>query len=242
MALFGALTVLEGCGNRSGAVGGAAILLFTGAGSSRGDIVAMEALLKSHDRAWATVDSEQLNRMDATDLQRYRLLIVPGGNFIEMGNGLTAKTTANVRNAVKSGLNYLGICAGAFLAGHFPYGQASFNLTSGVRFRFYSAADKGIRKAPVAVAMPDGRTLEHYWEDGPQLSGWGETVGKYPDGTPAIVEGTFGKGFVILTGVHPEAPEHWRHGMTFATPASVDNAQAATLIRAALERTPLPHF
>ena len=31
-------------------------------------------------------------------------------------------------------------------------------------------------------------------------------VGKYPDGTPAIVEGTFGNGWVILSGVHPEAP------------------------------------
>ena len=32
-------------------------------------------------------------------------------------------------------------------------------------------------------------TLEQYWEDGPEFTGWGEVVGKYPDGTPAIVEG-----------------------------------------------------
>jgi glutamine amidotransferase-like uncharacterized protein len=78
-------------------------------------------------------------------------------------------------------------------------------------------------------------------EDGPQFTGWGAVVGKYPDGTPAIVEGTCGKGWVILTGVHPEAPANWRRGMTFTTPASVDHAYAATLIDAALHGTCLPH-
>lgn len=70
----------------------------------------------------------------------------------------------------------------------------------------------------------------------------GQVIAKYPDGAPAIVQGAVGTGWVVLTGVHPEAPEKWRHGMTFATPASVANAYAAKLIRAALERKPLPHF
>ena len=239
VAVFGALA---GCGSRSGSVGTAAILLFTGTGSSRGDVEAMETLLNANNFDYTTADSVQLNRMGATDLQRYRLLIVPGGNFIDMGNSLTASTTANIRNAVKGGVNYLGICAGAFLAGDFPANYSRLNLTSGVQFRFYSASEKGIRKTPVVVTMADGHTFEHYWEDGPQLTGWGDVVGKYPDGTPAIVEGTFGSGFVILTGVHTEAPESWRHGMKFATPASVDHAYAVTLIRAALERMPLVHY
>jgi len=69
-----------------------------------------------------------------------------------------------------------------------------------------------------------------------------EHVGKYPDGTPAIVQGTSGKGWVILCGVHPEAPENWRRGMNFTTPASVANAYAGTLIDAALQGTWLPHY
>lgn len=236
------LITVAGCASRSGPVMPAPILLFTGTGTSHGDVGAMGTLLSSHHLDYVTADSAQLNRMAARDLQRYRLLIVPGGNFIEMGNSLNANTTANIRNAVKRGVNYLGICAGAFLAGDFPAGYSTLNLTSGVHFSFYSASGKGIRKAPVAVTMADGRTLEHYWEDGPQLTGWGDVIGKYPDGTPAIVEGTFGNGFVILTGVHPEAPESWRHGMTFATPAGADNAYAMALIRAALQRAPLPHY
>ena len=111
-----------------------------------------------------------------------------------------------------------------------------------MKFGFYAAENRGIRKAAVAITLAGGPTLEQYWEDGPQLSGWGDVVGKYPDGTPAIVEGTFGNGWVILTGVHAEAPESWRHGMAFNTPATEDNSFASTLIKAALNRTSLSHF
>ena len=51
-----------------------------------------------------------------------------------------------------------------------------------------------------------------------------------------------GKGFVILPGVHPEAPASWRTGMHFNTPVDVDLAYAATLVRSAMNRTMLPHF
>jgi hypothetical protein len=56
------------------------------------------------------------------------------------------------------------------------------------------------------------------------------------------VEGTFGSGWVILSGVHPEAPAGWRRGMNFLTPAGADHEYAATLIHAALNRTALPHY
>ncbi len=233
------LIALTGCSQpSSGDV--TPILLFNGAGASPNDVRAVETILKISHLTFATVNSRQLNRMSDSQLMGYRLLIIPGGNFITIGNNLTTNTTANIRNAVLGGLNYLGICAGGFLAGHGSYN--SLNLTSGARFGFYSAENRGVRKAAVAIAGVGVPAVEHYWEDGPEFSGWGEVVGKYPDGAPAIVEGTCGKGWVILSGVHPEAPASWRHGMTFTTPASVDNAYAATLIAAALSRTDLPHY
>lgn len=173
-------------------------------------------------------------------MRGYRLLIVPGGNFIKIGGSLTSRATGQIRNAVRDGLNYLGICAGGFFAG--DSGHNGLNLTSGVRFGFYSEEERGIRKAPVAIASPGAPALDQYWEDGPQFMGWGAVVGRYPDGTPAIVEGTFGSGWVILSGVHAEAPASWRDGMSFRTPASVDHAYAGTLVRAALNGTVLPHY
>src|SRR5262249_36893317 len=218
------------------------ILLFNGTGTSPNDVAAVEAILKGNLLDHTTVNSSELNAMGESQIRAYRLLIVPGGNFVDIGHSLTPGTTANIRSAVQNGLNYLGICGGAFFAGSFPEPYNGLNLTSGVQFRFYAAESRGISKTTVAIAVAGGPTLDHYWEDGPQLTGWGDVVGKYPDGTPAIVEGTSGPGWLILTGVHPEAPESWRHGVTFATHASEDNAYAATLIRAALDRISLSHY
>jgi glutamine amidotransferase-like uncharacterized protein len=216
------------------------ILLFKGTGTSPGDVAALETILEDNHLDYSTADSAELNQLGESQIRRYRLLIVPGGNFERIGNGLTAGATGNIRNAVAGGLNYLGICAGAFFAGSSPYN--GLNLTSGVRFPFYAAENQGIRKAAVAIAAVDAPALDQYWEDGPQLTGWGSVVGKYPDGTPAIAEGTFGSGWVVLAGVHPEAPASWRLGMAFQTPVSADHDYAGMLIQAALNGTRLPHY
>jgi glutamine amidotransferase-like uncharacterized protein len=218
----------------------APILLFNGRGASPDDVNAVEVILDKESLSYATADSAQLNAMSAAQLQKFRLLIIPGGNFEVIGNHLSASAAANISDAVHSGTNYLGLCAGAFFAGNSPYN--GLNLTSGVRFPFYSAENQGIRKTAVKITDASGAALDQYWEDGPQLTGWGSVVAKYPDGTPAVAQGTFGNGWVVLSGVHPEAPENWRHGITFSTSADADHAYAATLIHAALIRTPLPHF
>jgi len=219
----------------------ATILLFNSTGVSPNDVVAIQTILDDNHLSYTTVNSAKLNSMGQADLMRYQLLIMPGGNFVEMGKGLTKGTVANIRYAVQHGVNYLGICAGGFLAGSSAY-YNGFNLISGVTFGFYSAENKDIHKAALAITSPGSATLEQYWEDGPQLSGWGLVVAKYPDGTPAVTEGNCGSGFVLLTGIHAEAPEYWRGGMVFNTPATTDNAYAAMLINAALNSKALPHY
>jgi glutamine amidotransferase-like uncharacterized protein len=215
------------------------ILLFDGRGTSPNDVAALEDLLRESGLSYSTASSARLNAISESELKAYRLLVVPGGNFEVMGNGLTTSTATKLRSAIGDGLGYLGICAGAFFAGASPYN--GLNLTGGVRFPFYGLENRGVRKAPVIVTTVAGATLEIYWEDGPQLADWGEVVAKYPDGTAAVAQGRFGQGWVVLTGVHPEAPESWRRGMAFTTPANLSRAYASTLIDAALNRKPLPH-
>jgi glutamine amidotransferase-like uncharacterized protein len=255
---------LTACGPRSASSRGVApVLLFTGTGTSPDDVAAIVTILNSSHLSYSTVNSFQLNWMAESQISAYRLLVVPGGNFVNMGNSLTAGTAANVRNAVKGGMNYLGICAGGFLAGIFPAPYNSFNLSSGVKFGFYFPEKNGslpghwsdlygfhpevgpryeTRKAAVRITTAEGPALDQYWESGPRFTGWGEVVGKYPDGTPAIVQGSVGQGWVILSGVHPEAPASWRRGMAFNTPVSDDTAYARMLIVAALNRTTLSHY
>ncbi len=217
------------------------ILLFNGAGTSRPDVAAVETVLRENNLRYSTVDSFELDRMSERKLLSYKLLLVPGGNSITIGGHLTRNTTTRIHNAiVDGGLHYLGICAGAFFGGYSIHN--GLNLTSGVWFRFYADHFKGVTKAAVEISSPGGTRLDQYWQNGPQLHGWGEIVGKYPDGAPAIVEGKSGKGWVILSGVHPEAPAGWRSGMRFTTSAAEDNAYAAVLVKAALSGTVLKHY
>jgi len=243
--IFLTLAALTSCGSRDRSApilpfSSAPILLFSGAGTSPGDVSAVERVLRNNDLKYSTANSSRMNEMGEPELRQYRLLIVPGGNFIDIGKNLSSGATANIRSAVEKGLNYLGICAGGFFAG--VTGYNSLNLTFGVRFGFYSAENQGIRKAAVPIAAAGGSTLDQYWEDGPQFTGWGTVVAKYPDGTPAAVQGSFGSGWVILSGVHPEAPADWRRGIKFTTSVQADNDYAATLIKAALNGDRLSHY
>jgi glutamine amidotransferase-like uncharacterized protein len=147
----------------------ASVLLFNGRGTSANDVAAVESVLRDADLSYAIANSRQLGAMTASQLRTFRLLIVPGGNFIEIGKGLTPVAVANIRGAVGGGLTYLGICAGAFFAGDSPFN--GLDLTSGVRFRFYQAEARGIRKSAVQIAIAGSSPLEQYWEDGPQLAG-----------------------------------------------------------------------
>lgn len=236
-------TVFTACNNQSKLPlnSGAEILLFGGTGTSPNDIKAFEALLDDNDLSYSTINSAELNAMTELQLLKYKLLIVPGGNFIDMGKSLSNSTTANIRKAVQHGLNYHGVCAGGFLAGGSKYYKC-FNLTSRVAFGFYAISAKGVRKTAVDITYPDKTTLQHYWEDGPEFTGWGTVAAKYPDATPAVVEGRSGKGWVVLTGIHAEAPGDWRDGMAFSTTTADDNAYAVKLINAALNKQTMPHY
>jgi len=216
------------------------VLLFTGTGTSSGDVAAVKTILNDLNLSYATASSSQLDGMSQSELTSYKLFLMPGGDAVTIGANLSDSATSNVRGAIENGgLHYLGICAGGFFADQSIYNY--LHLT-GVLFNFYADYNRGITKEAVEVSQPNGTKLDQYWQEGPELDGWGNVVGRYPDGTAAIVEGYSGKGWVILSGVHPEAPESWRSGMSFSTSASTDNAYAETLVNAALNGTSLPHF
>jgi len=217
------------------------VLLFDGTGTSSADVAAVESVLSTLNLRYSTADTMQMEQMSQSQLAAYKLLIVPGGNSITIGNNLSADTTSKIHDAVvDNGLHYLGICAGAFFGGYSIYN--GLNLTNGVWFNFYADEFKGIHKASVLISFPNDPKMDMYWQDGPQLSQWGEIVSKYPDGTPAMVEGKSGNGWVILSGVHPEAPASWRTGMKFTTSVAADQTYAGTLITNALAGTSLPHY
>jgi len=217
------------------------VLIFNGTGTSATAVTAIVNVVKTKGLGYKTANSTQLNAMSQAQLAAYKLFIVPGGDSIKIGNSVSSKATTNVRNAVaQNGLNYLGMCAGGFFGGFSKHN--GLNLTSGTWFSLYADYYKGIHKESVMISFPGGKKLDIYWQNGPDLSGWGSVVGKYPNGRTALTEGHWGKGFVLLSGVHPEAPAAWRYGMQFDTPLDVDLAYAATLVTAAFNGIMLPHY
>jgi glutamine amidotransferase-like uncharacterized protein len=217
---------------------GARIILFDGAGSSPNDVQAIKSLLAREKLEYITADSDELDLLTAEQLAHAELLIMPGGNYEQMGKGLRADTTQRIRDAVNHGMNYLGICAGAFIAGAAP--DNGFNIT-GTHFAFFADSKLGTRKEVVTLENGDGTHFKTYWEDGPELTGWGDALARYADGTPAVVQGKVGTGWMVLTGVHLEAPANWYDGLEPATPAvSID--KAAKLIRAAFDGEALPYL
>jgi len=218
------------------------VLLFVGTGTTSGSVAGYKTILGNLKLTYATATSSQLNGMSQKALSAYKLLIVPGGNAVTISRTLSSATKTNIKNAITGGLHYLGICAGAFFAGHSGVYNYLDLTPGGTWFNFYADEFKGITRAALQITAPNGSRLDQYWQNGPQLSGWGSIVGKYPDGTPAIVENKVGSGWVILCAVHPEATQAWRAGMSFTTSVAVDNAYAKTLVTNALNGTALPHF
>jgi glutamine amidotransferase-like uncharacterized protein len=216
------------------------VLIYNGTGTSSSDVAAVESIVSSLHLGYHTANSSALDKMTVSQLLGYRLFLVPGGNAITISAYLTKTATANVRSAVSSGLNYLGICAGGFFSGSSAYHNFT-DLTGSVWFNVYNTG-KGTGKEAISITFPGGVKRDIYWQDGPNLNGWGKVVAKYPNGVTAMSEGFYGKGFVLLSAVHPEAPASWRYGMTFYTSLDNDLAFARTLVTSALNRTMLAHF
>src|ERR1700712_4182527 len=75
----------------------APVLLFNGTGTSPNDVEAIKDILSSNHTDFVLVNSDWLNGLDTSLLRRYKLLIVPGGDFIAMGKSLTKRTVNNVQ-------------------------------------------------------------------------------------------------------------------------------------------------
>ena len=144
--------------------GTAQILLFNGTGTSPNDVTALETILKGKNVNYSKVNSSQLNAMSESRMREYGLLIVPGGNFIDIGNGLTPGATANIRNAVQNGLNYFGVCAGAFFAGNSPTNVFESDFRREVRvLRGGGSRSSQSSDADYRGRGPNARTLLGGW-------------------------------------------------------------------------------
>lgn len=220
-------------------------LLFTGSGTWGTEISALEKILDTNKISYKTVGSSELDGMSVDDLAQYGLLIVPGGSGGTIAGSVSAKTHANLRQAVQErGLSYIGFCAGSFVAvapAPAPGKDVSygFGIVNGPVLDYPNDPTvSGKEYAVVPTTFADGSKRSILWYGGPATPNTaGTVVAKYPSGEAMISEMWSGKGFVVLSAVHPSVSASV---LGLSDPDGVDTELTLQLIQAALHQQPLP--
>lgn len=229
-------------------------LLFNGAGTWSTEVTQLRSIFTAHGVTYQEVSSSQLNAMSTDELAQFGMIVWPGGYGSTQTSSLTTATKDHVREAVQvRGVNYIGFCAGAFVAvnpmpapGTDPdYGIA---IVPGPMLKYY-ALEAGFEKSgKIDLAMTqqsfaDGTQRDIVWYGGPMTPNvLGGVVSKYPDGTPAISQIWSGNGFVMLSGGHPTAPQALRDQFGLQDSDGEDLDIAWKLLDATLHQHELPAF
>ena len=157
-----------------------------------------------------------MNSINENQLEGCWLLIIPGGRAYWYAQDINDNGVSNIRNRVNEGMAYLGICAGAYFA-------TENVIWNGNQIDYPLKIYKGTAVGPLYEIDPerDGVTtevniyshplngqhtglMEMYYYDGPKFlsSDYLATYSVIQE--PAIVFSYYGKGMVLLSGVHPE--------------------------------------
>lgn len=224
------------------------VMLFNGIGISTSDWQSTEKIIKSAKLTYQLINSSQLDAMSLDKMATFGVMFFPGGVGTTITRGVSAATAIRVRQAVRDrGVNFVGICAGAWIA----VGQEAitnnkasygFAVVKGNHLPGYYPGGKLPEASMEDVKFADGSHRKLVWWGGPSTPNWTNgVVAKYVTGEPAISQAWSGKGFVIVTGPHPEAPQGWRATAGFDSDG-LDFVLALDIIKAALYQKPMAVF
>jgi len=153
------------------------------------------------------VDIFQQNQIKDSTFKKYDIIAFPGG----IGDSDSFDTTIRpkmdiIKNQITNGKRYLGICMGAFWAGHHY-----FDILNDIKCEQYiKRLDSDVRR-PFSTVTPviwEDKKYDMFFYDGCSLLGDSskfETIATYVNNDPmAIIQNNIG-----LIGCHPESDEYW---------------------------------
>lgn len=225
-------------------------LLFAGDGTWGVEVSSLESILKSHNSTYKKVTSAQLDALSLDELAQFGVLIFPGGSGGSQADSLSSATHARLRAAVQErGVSYIGFCAGAFIAvapAPAPGRDVSYGLgivPGEVLEYYYLEYQINPDIAMTLATFADGSTHDLLWYGGPVTPNTpGGVIAKYPNGDPAISQTFSGKGFVIISGPHPAAPQSVRNSYGLDDSDGTDFELTWKLISSAMRQQPLQAF
>lgn len=200
-------------------------LVFGGAGTESYDPTGSLTAAVNSARAAGFEVQIVKDRLSEETLAQADVWIQPGGtNFDQAYDMQRTGLFEQVRRFVSDGGGYVGFCAGAFMAQ--SYSSLGLGLLPGMASRY----SKGAFKAEI---IWNGRTRYVHFENGPRLQRIEglEVFATYAsNGSAAAGRGKYGKGKVVVSGVHPEALSDW---WPVQDPDGLDTDLAADMIREA---------
>lgn len=175
-----------------------------------------------HNYSINYINSEKI--IDNEWIKDAALLIMPGGADVPYTKKLNGKGNQNIRSYVKNGGSYLGICAGSY------YGSSYVEFDKGGEFevlgkrelaffpdsaigpilaKYDYRSNSGCRATNIRLELEQTKESTIYYNGGGYFKNAASysdvnIIGYYKNSLPAIVHIPFGKGNVILSGVHFE--------------------------------------
>jgi len=169
-------------------------------------------------------------------LDNFSILCVPGGDMYQYAQDISAGGKENIKNFLRHGGGYIGICGGAYFAseqviwrgnrlsmtplGIFP-GTAEGPITEIAPYPDHAMCKVNMvaRMHPITQSETDSAWMLYYW--GPMLVSDRKAnvvvLGRYDTTDQPVMLGfEYGLGRVFLIGTHPEIEEDSeRDGVTF---------------------------
>ena len=196
------------------------ILLLQDEGTSADSVTALCQFYKNRIRCVSGHELQNPNIFDEADL-----IIIPGGRSLPFYEKLGEAGNQNIKNFVRQGGAYLGLCAGAYYASqqtvfakNLPLElllSSKLNFFEGAAIgpvfaenEFAYGTENGARW--VEIIWNDGKTDRVYFNGGCYFEGAeadikASVLARYKkNGKAAIIACSVGLGYAILSGVHPE--------------------------------------
>lgn len=177
--------------------------------------------------------------LTAAVLADAQLYVQPGGGADLDGAWRSLRDSAElIRDWVRDGGSYLGLCFGGYLAGRDP----GFDLLPGDTNGYVGSPGATVPDERDTVVAVDwqGTPRHMYFQDGPAFflhnDADATVLATYPNGLAAVVVAPYGKGRVGVSGPHPEADESWYADKGLTNPDGIRLDLAYELIEATTTR------
>lgn len=150
-------------------------------------------------------DYNRINEFELDQLTSNDILIIPGGEIKAYLPAVGDRGIRVIRKFVHSGGVYIGICAGAYVAGGGHYHLIGLNF-----FPQFLNSDK--TQATIDVTDETGNKLQLINENGPDLSVIkpDQVLLQDDNNNPQAMTINYGQGKVYLFAAHPEGSVYYR--------------------------------